>query len=48
MKKRASHAKVKAIFKDYIFDMVVFLLVYISFFTQLKKLNIKFEAKYDI
>jgi len=48
MKKRASYAKVKVFYKDCIFHVVVFLLVFIAFFTQFLKLNIKFEAKYHI
>jgi hypothetical protein len=47
MKKKTSHAKVKAFSKDCI-SHGSFLLVYIAFFTQLLKLNLKFEAKYDI
>jgi hypothetical protein len=47
MIKGASHVKVKVLSKDCIFHMA-FLLVYNAFLTQFLKLNIKFEAKYDI
>jgi hypothetical protein len=47
-KKKFSCAKVKVLSKDYIFQVAIFLLVFIAFFTQFLKLNRKFEAKYDI
>jgi hypothetical protein len=48
MKKGASCAKVKILSKDYIFQKWRFSTGLIAFFTRFLKLNIKFEAKYDI
>jgi hypothetical protein len=43
-----SHTKVKVHFKDCIFDMAIFYCFILHFSHILKKLNIKFEAKYNI
>jgi len=41
MKKGTNCVEVKVVYKNYIFHVVVFLLVYTAFFTQFLKLNIK-------
>jgi hypothetical protein len=41
MKKESNHVELKVLYKNCIFHVVVFLLVYTAFFTQILKLNIK-------
>jgi hypothetical protein len=48
MKKGTNHAKVQVLSNNYIFHVAIFKLIYTAFFTQMFKLNIRIEAKYDI